>query len=422
MKLFTLIWFGQFISLMGSNITAFALGIWVFQEYGSVTQYAVISLCAMIPYIIASPIAGTLSDRWNRRYIIIFADVGAGLSTLAIAVLMATGKLHIWHVYLLAALNSAFSAFQWPAFMAATTLIVPEHHLARASGMTQAGRAVTRLMIAPVLAGVLTESIILWGILLFDFATFFVALGIMLFIRIPDAPKSKAGQTAKGSLYRESLFGWKYVAGRPELLGLFLFFMGANFFTGLSFVLFTPLILSFSSATVLGTIASVGGCGMLLGGLFMGFWKQVNQLMPIILGVAALIGCAIASVALHTNTWFIGLAVCAYFFGRTIVAGCVQVLLQKTVEKDLQGRVFAITGTIVTASLPLAYFSAGPLADYLFEPMMAVGTPLANIIGNLIPAGPGGGIRLMYMLIGIFIVMLSGAAWLYRPLWRINRV
>src|SRR6476661_5342709 len=271
MRVFMLIWLGQLISLIGSGLTGFALGVWVYQRTGSVTQFALISLSTTLPFIAISPLAGVLVDRWNRRWLMILSDFGAALSTLAIALLLTTGRLETWHIYLATAVSSTFSAFQWPAYTATTTLLVPKQHLGRASGMTQMGQALAQL-ISPVLAGILLGIIQLQGIILLDFATFLFALVSLLLVRFPNAKTTPAREAGKGSLLHSAAYGWTYITARPGLLGLLIFFSASNFLVGVVEVLTTPLVLSFASPAVLGTILSIGGTGMLVGSLVISTW------------------------------------------------------------------------------------------------------------------------------------------------------
>jgi len=267
-RTFLLIWFGQLISLTGSGLTGFALGVWVFQHAGSVTQFALISLFTTLPGIVFSPFAGALVDRWDRRWAMILSDAGAALSTLSIALLLSAGWLKIWHIYLLMAISSTFSAFQWPAYSAATTLLVPKEHFGRAGGMVQISEAVAQIA-SPVIAGVLIGVIQLQGVILIDFATFLFALTTLLLSRIPRPERTAEGKAGQGSLLREAAYGWTYIVARPGLLALLLYFATINFTSGIVSVLFTPLVLSFTTAAILGTILSVGGVGFLSGSLAM---------------------------------------------------------------------------------------------------------------------------------------------------------
>src|SRR5262245_2384232 len=126
MATFIFVWFGELISVIGSSLTNFALGVWVYQTTGSATQFALLALFSSVPGILVSPFAGVLIDRWDRRYVMILSDVGAGMCTFIMAILLAAGQLQVWHIYILVAISNMFSAFQWPAFSAVTTLIVPK--------------------------------------------------------------------------------------------------------------------------------------------------------------------------------------------------------------------------------------------------------------------------------------------------------
>ena len=156
MGVFLIVWFGQVISLIGSGLTSFALGVWVYQRTGSVTQFSLILLSAMLPSILISPVAGALVDRWNRRWCMILSDSGPGITTVAIALLLATGSLQIWHIYLAVSLSSVCKAFQLPADTASTSSLVPKEFLPRASGMVKSAEASAQL-ISPLLASLARE-------------------------------------------------------------------------------------------------------------------------------------------------------------------------------------------------------------------------------------------------------------------------
>jgi DHA3 family macrolide efflux protein-like MFS transporter len=232
MRVFIIIWLGQLVSLVGSGLTSFALGLWVYQHTGSVTQFALIGLFTMLPSVALSPLAGALADRWDRRWVMILSDTGAGLSTLMMALLFFAGRIKVWHIYLAAGASAAFAAFQWPAYSAATTLLVSKENLGRANGMVQFGRAASEIL-APVLAGVLVLTIQVRGVLLIDFATFLFAITTLLMVRFPRPEITAAGQASKGSLWREAAYGWTYIAARPGLLGLLIFFAAVNFLWGM---------------------------------------------------------------------------------------------------------------------------------------------------------------------------------------------
>lgn len=409
-RTFLIVWLGQLVSLIGSGLTGFALGVWVYQRTGSVTQFALITFCAVVPGVLLSPLAGALVDRWNHRWTMIFSDTGAGLSTLVMALLLAAGRLEVWHLYLATAISSTFSAFQWPAYIAATTLLMPKQHLGRASGMLQVGRALAQL-VAPVLGGVLLGVIQLQGVILLDFVTFLLALVTLLSVRFPKVRTTTAEEGEKDSLLHEVVYGWNYITSRPGLLGLLIFFAASNFLVGILGVLITPLVLSFASPTILGTLLSIGGVGMLVGSLVMSLWGGPQRRMSAVFGLMLLSGLWMLLAGMGTSILVLSILAFLFFFGTPILNGCTQVIFQKKVAPCVQGRVFALTGAVAGASLPVAYLVAGPLADYVFEPLMAADGLLAGSVGQMIGVGPGRGIGLMFIVIGALTMILTVAAY-----------
>ena len=418
-RTFLLIWFGQTISLTGSGLTGFALGVWVFLRTGSVTQFALISLFTSLPGIVFSPIAGALVDRWDRRWAMILSDSGAGLCTLSVALLLLAGRLEVWQIYIAMAASSTFSAFQWPAYSAATTLLVPKEHYGRASGLVQISEAVAQIA-SPVMAGALIGTIQVWGVMLIDFATFLFALVTLLVIRVPRPESTVEGKAGQGSLLHEAAYGWKYILARPGLLGLLLFFATTNFTSGIVGVLFTPLVLYFTTPAVLGTLLSIGGVGFLAGSLLMSTWGGPKRRIYSILGFSLLQGCALFLAGFPPQVVILGAAAFIFFFGLPLINGCSQAIWQSKTAPDVQGRVFAVRRMIAWSSLPISYLLAGPLADRVFEPLLVPGGALTNSIGRIIGVGAGRGIGLLFIILGIITLLAALVGYLYPRLRRVE--
>jgi len=416
---FLFIWFGQLISLTGSGLTGFALGVWVFLRTGSVTQFALISLFTSLPGIMFSPIAGALVDRWDRRRAMILSDAGAGLCTLTIAFLLLEGRLEVWHIYIMMAISSTFSAFQWPAYSAATTLLVPKEHFGRASGMVQISEAVAQIA-SPVLAGALMGIIQVQGVILLDFASFLFAVFTLLVVRVPHPVSTAEGKAGQGSLLSEATYGWMYIKARPGLLGLLLFFAMTNFATGIIQVLFTPLVLSFTSTSVLGLLLSIGGLGFLAGSLTMSIWGGPSRRIYGILASNLLMGVALFAAGFPPRAWILGGAAFLVFYSLPITNGCSQAIWQVKTAPDVQGRVFSVRRMIAWSSLPFAYLVAGPLADLVFEPLLSEGGLLAANVGQVIGVGAGRGIGLLYIILGLLILLATLMAYLYPRLRQVE--
>ncbi|MBE9034357.1 MFS transporter [aff. Roholtiella sp. LEGE 12411] len=419
MQVFIIIWLGQLVSLVGSGLTSFALGVWVYQRTGSVTDFSLISLFTTLPLVLASPVAGAFVDRWDRRKTMFYSDLGAGLSTITIAWFLFFGQLELWHIYLATAVSSICKAFQWPAYTAASTTLVPKEHLHRVGGLAQMGQSVAEL-VSPVLAGILVVTIQIQGVLLLDFCTFSFALITLLLVKFPKHKITTADSIEKFSLLRNISYGWNYITARPGLLGLQMFFAATNFLQGVVEVLATPLILSFVSPAVAGIMLSIGGSGMLFGSVVMSIWRGPKRRINSVFGFLLLNGLSMIVAGLRASSALFTLAVFLFCYGLPIINGSNQLILQQKVPLDLQGRVFALSKMISGVSFPVAYLVAGPLADFVFEPLMAVNGPLAGSIGQVIGIGKGRGIGLLFIVMGTLTMMATVVAYQYPRLRRVE--
>jgi len=406
MRKFIIMWFGQLVSVLGSALTQFALAVYIYQKTGSSTQLGLSLLAGTLPFILFAPFAGALVDRWNRKWVILAADLGAGVSTLTIWVLLSAGRLEIWHIYAVIGALGIFSTLHYPAYQAAITQLVPRQHYGRTAGMNQLRDALSQI-VAPMLAGFLMVSIEVKGLILIDFATYLVAIATLLAINIPKQAVTAEGITARGSLVKEAAFGWLYIKARPGLLGLLGLFALVNFALGFQGVLFTPLVLSFSNAGVLGNILSFSGLGLLAGSLLMSTWGGTRRKVYSLLAGIFFLGVTTMLVGLRADVIFIGAASFVFALMLPVANGSSQAIWQAKVAPDIQGRVFSIRALIANIAAPLAYLLAGPLADALFEPAMAEGGFLSSTVGGIIGNGAGRGIGVIFILMGLLICVAT---------------
>lgn len=419
MARFVALWAGQVVSLVGSGLTGFALGVWVLERTGSVTRFALISLATTLPGIILAPFAGALVDRWDRRRALMLSDAGSALATLALALLLGSGRLEVWHIYLAMLASSTFSAVQWPAYTSSMALLVPKRHLGRASGLVQFGYAAAQIL-SPLAAGVLVGALQVHGVILVDFATFLVSLAVLLAVRIPR-PAPSGEVPAGGSFLREAAFGWTYIAARPGLLAMLLLFAGLNASGGFVQVLITPMVLkSFGSTELLGLILSVAGCGMLAGGLLMSAWGGPRRRVEAILALIAIAAAALVAGGLRPDPWLVGAAAFVYMAAFPLMNGCSQAIWSAKVPAEVQGRVFAVRRAVAWSTTPVAFFLAGPLADRA-ERLLAPGGALAPRLGPWLGSGPGRGIGLLFIAFGALTLAIGVVGALYPRLRRLER-
>jgi MFS family permease len=402
---FLSVWVGQMISLFGSGLTKFALGLWVMEETGSVTQFALVYLVASLPSIVLAPLVGRWVDRTDRRRMMLLADTGAAIGTgIALALLLA-GQLEVWHVYGLTLWGSVASAFQSPAYAAAVPQLVSKRQLGRAAGLVQLAPAGARIA-APLVAGLLLAVAGLGSVLVIDLATFLIAAIILSALRFPPVVATATEPEGRGGLGG----AWSYLAGRPGLQALILFTALTNLALGAMQVLFVPMVTALAGPQALGLLISAGGAGMLAGSLLLSAWGGPKRRVDGILLFTALLGVSALAASLRPELGLIGVGVTLFFVNVPLVNGLHRALLQSMVPGALQGRVFALRSMIGTSALMTAYLAAGPLAEFVFEPALAFGGPLATSVGALLGSGPGRGIAFMYVLLGVLLIAVTAVA------------
>jgi MFS family permease len=319
-------------------------------------------------------------------------------------------------IYAAASLLGVGNSFQWPAFSATISLMVPKEQLGRVNGMMslmEAGPSV----FAPILAGALLPVVGITGILAMDIATFFLAVGTLLFVDIPSPPKSTEGTRASGNIFKEAAWGFRYIFERPSLLSLQLLFLAGNLFSGIGGNLIAPMILARTGAdsVALGGVQTAFAIGGVAGGLIISAWGGFRHRS---LGIA--IG------------WIVqGIATCVFGFGSTfwvwaafaaltalaspLINSSNQAIWQSKVPHDLQGRVFSARPLIAWVANPLTPLIAGPLADYVLEPAMRdPASGAARLLGPAFGTGPGSGMGVIIAVSGLLVMLSAAIAWAFR--------
>jgi len=181
------------------------------------------------------------------------------------------------------------------------------------------------------------------------------------------------------------------------------------------------LVLKFDSVTVLGTIQSIGGAGMLLGSVIMSMWRGPKLLIRGVFGFGLLYQLCILAFGLGTSFALFALANFLLFFSLPFINGYSNAIWLRKVPPDIQGRVFATINMICLSCIPVAYLVAGPLADRIFEPLMAADGLLAGSVGQILGVGPGRGIGLLFITMEIIAIVVTVAAYRYPRLWFVER-
>lgn len=419
MRAFVVVWVGQVVSLLGSGLTAFGVTIWAFEQTGRATDLALIGFFFVTPMLIVSPVAGVFVDRYNRKFMMMISDLMAGLTTIIVLILLSTGQLQIWHLFITNAVNGAFQSFQWPAFSAAITLMLDKSNYTRANSMMQLADSASGVF-APLLAGSLIGALGLGGLLVIDIVTFVVAVGTLFFVHIPETEQADRDKASQGTFFRDVTFGFRYILDKRPLLGIQLVFMTGNFFATLAFAVHAAMVLASTGNNefVYGLVETFGAVGGVLGGIIISAWGGFKRNIDGVLAGWMLAGLGTILMAFgRPEPLWLGVLVWggSQFFTAFLVPlinGSNQAIWQSKVAPELQGRVFSIRRLIAWLVLPLARLLAGPLADRVFEPALMPGGRWFYTVGSLLRQGPGAGMSLMFLICGVLVTLVGAGSYL----------
>lgn len=402
LKTFIILWLTQALSSLGSSMTGFALVIWLYNDSGSALITALLTVCSYAPYVIVSIFAGAISDKWNKKAVMLVCDSFAALTTVCVLVLFKTGSLEVWHLYILNALNGLMNSVQSPASDVATTLLTPEKHYQKTSAMRYFSNSLVSIL-TPVIAASIVSFAGLDAVIAFDLATFAVAFTVLLFfIRIPEVPQN---ESSKETLLQSAKGGISYLGRNKGILCMILFLSAINFIASIYNAALPALILSKSNEAALGAVSSSAGIATLVGSVIATVFPKPKSRSKTI--------CACLLVSMSTENFLLA-------FGNNTIAWCIgavlgwlfiplmsanyDVIFRSTVPKEMLGRVYSVRNTLQFFSIPVGYFLGGFLVDKVFEPFMAgtENTLLLNIFGT----EKGSGAAFLFFVIGIAGVLV----------------
>lgn len=386
-------WVGQMFSLLGSAVVQFALVWHLTKTTGSATVLAMATFIGLIPGVVLGPFAGALVDRWNRKKIMIWFDLIVAAATGVLILLFAFNLIQIWHIYTAMFLRSLAGCFQWPAATASTSMMVPDEQMTRISGINQAVNGAINI-VAPPLGAVLIASIPMFGVLMVDLVTAAIAVGLLVFlVTVPQPAKSAdASAVTVRSVLADTASGLRFTVQWRGLFIVLLFatILNAAFTPAFSFL---PLLVTQhfeGGAHELAWLEASVGAGIVLGGIVLGIWGGFRRKMKTMLIGLVLMGLGIVlfGIASKSQYWVAVAGGLLTGFMSPIVNGPFFALVQSKVPHEIQGKVFSMINSVVSAASPIGMLLAAPIANqfglqFLFM-LAAVVTMLLGVSGFFI--------------------------------------
>lgn len=399
-KKFLIVWLGQLISSIGSGLTAFALGIYIFNRTHSAANYSFIVLAAFLPSFLLKPIGGTLADRFDRRLMMIIGDFGSAIGLVFILFMMYSGNGNLWVLYTGAALSSVFVALQNPAYKASITDLLSEEEFAKASGLMQLAES-SKFLASPIIAGFLLTIWDIKNILVIDILTFVIAAGAVLIVK-KQSENVKEEKISSGFI-TEFKEGFRYTFSNKALFILLLIVSLITLYVGLMQGLFAPMLLALTGPEKVGVMQTVMASGMLVSSFAISIFSKSQKQLKILFVSLAVAGIFFALIGTSTNIYFIVASGFLFFLFLPFIHTALDVLIRKNVNNEIQGRVWSIVSIISQIGMVIAFSTGGLAADYIFNPLLKQGGALSNSLGLIIGTGEGRGIAFMFICAGVFM-------------------
>lgn len=420
MRSFLLLWLTQMISGLGSAMTGYALVIWSYTQQGSALMTALLMVCSYAPYVVCSIFAGALSDRWDKKKTILCCDAFAALCTLGVLVLLKTGQLRIWHLYVVNAVSGLMNTVQQPASEVATTAILPRKHYQKVGGLRYLSSSVNSIL-TPILA---TAVLGLGGmdmVIAIDLGSCVIAcLVLLIFIPIPKTSGPEG--IRRENLLHSAREGVAYLQKERGILHLMLFLAAINLVASMYNAAFPAMMLSRPEAgeRAMGVVNTVIGLTTLFGSILASFLKTPKSRVRTIWWCLML--------AMSTENF-------ALAFGRSTALWCagaflgwiaiplmntnLDAIFRLTIPEEIQGRVFAVRNSFQFFTIPLGYLLGGLLVDQVFEPVMAL-QGAESVLSRCFGTGKGSGAAFFFAVIGVMGVAVCLLFRKDRHIWRLE--
>ena len=399
---FILLWATQTLSRLGSSLTPFALILWAYGKTGSAFDTALLTVSSYVPYILLSLPVGTLTDRMNKKHLMLLSDAAAALCTLTILFVWLSGNLELWHLYLVNCITGTAQTFQQPASEVATTLVTPEDKYQKAGSLNALAYSVIN-MASPVIATALYSVGGLTLVIIVDLSTFTVAFfSLLLFVRIPEM---KSGKHEDSHIMMDLKEALGFLRANIGILQLILFLAAINFIASIYNAALPAMILSFEGESVLAAVQSTAGIAMIIGSAIATMMPTPkSRVRMIILSLFISMSTENFMLAFFRNPvmWCLGA-----FLGWLCIPVMntnLDALMRSQIPSSIQGRVYSARNMLQFFTIPLGYLAGGFLVDSVFEPFMADG--YGSVFNQLFGTGKGSGAAFLFAVIGVMGVLV----------------
>lgn len=400
---FLLLWSGEFISAIGSGLTSFGLGIFVYKLTGNATSMTLVTLLGFLPSLLLSAPSGVLADRYDRRLLMILGDSLSAIGIVLILVFILINQINLAVICIGVFISSVFSSLMAPAYKATVSDLLTKEQYAKASGLVQIADS-SKYLIAPLLAGFLLTISDIKLLLIIDISTFFITVSTTTYVRKGLVSKKSEVKTR---MIKDLVDGWKYLSSKKGVLILLVVTSIINFFMGFIQTLSIPMVLAITNEAALGTLETIITCGMLVSSILIGSLKIKGNYVRMLWIALAANGIAMFLYGSRPNLIFITITGFLFFATLPFANTSIECLIRSNIDNEMQGRAWGLITIISELGCVFSYAIGGPLVDFIFTPGLKENGFLANSVGRFWGTGDGRGCGFLISICGILIVVMA---------------
>lgn len=419
LRAFLTLWAGQSVSRLGSEMTAFALTIWAFQQQGTVGTTALLSVCHLLPMVLVSPVIGPVVDSREKKRLMLLADSLAAAVSLGLMTLAGLGLLRVPVMYAANALLGVCDAVQSPASAVAVSALVPREHDVRVSALQSLSGSLVSILAPALSMGVLALGG-LQAVLLCDLVSFLVGVAALLCTRIPPCGMTQAlpfRQALRGGLrFLRTAPGIRVLVGYQVLINLL---AGISYYSVLSPML---LLRAGGDPMVPGLVSSFVGVGALAGAALVTLRPargSLSRTMCVSYCLSFALSDLLMGVGRTPLSWYV--AALVGNLPLPLGDGCLMALYRRGIPLSCQGRVFALRGALVQAACVLGYLLGAFLSDRVVPVLSAGEGPAARLIAALVGTGAGRALGILFVMTAVLGGLASLAVWRSAPVRDLER-
>ncbi len=343
------LWYGAVASDLGDWFSTIAIYLLIEQLTGSPFALGLVFVTKMLPFALASPLAGLVADRVSRKRLMIVSDLARAVCALGLLLVREPG--HVWLLYSLSALQMVAAAFFIPARSAAIPNITSQRELLTANALS-ASTWSALLAIGAALGGFVTEAIGIRGVFVLDSLTYLVSALFIYRTVIPQRTEKPEKGPLVSMAVRDVVLGWRYMRARPEVARIALtkatWSLGGGALVYM-LALLGPVLAPAAPAVGIGWLYAIRGVGTGIGPIAARAYVPDRRFWPVMMGIGiATTGLLYTVVGAMSWTWWVLVPV--VFAHTTSGANWVTstVLLQERTEDRFRGRVFATEWLLIT--------------------------------------------------------------------------